>query len=201
MSNACQQCFKTYDGLERQVRVFQDHGGFQCEEHTCSAQSPGPVKDDEHLIFLLINPTHFDVETGVLHPIAFQEVHKRDLSVFRYPKASVPEIENTIAELIARGMKNIPPKIRRVEQCCTVPASLVRALRLSENRAFGVFDTALDDKPAHASVFTRPDIISSRMKRAQARKLLHSVFSPSIQDVSEVLTDQNLKAPLSKSGE
>ena len=182
----CKDVFQRLDGLERQVRSYEECGKFRCEKEPCSEGEFGPITDDEVLIFLLINPTHFDEKTGTLNPIAFQEVHRRDLSVFRKFYCKEMEIEESIASLIERGMNNVPPKFRQIDQYCQSTCSKVRSLKDESGQKFGVFDTALDEIPSHASIFTRPDIIESKAERAKARRDLHRIFRESIEDISDL---------------
>lgn len=188
----CREYFESYDGLERQYVVAESCANWACENERCSSHSPGPVRDDENVAFLVINPTHYDDHTGTLSPIAFQEVHKRDLSLVRTDIATCAEISATRDELIERAKSRIPPQLRVVEHCCEVGAKRVRDVRDEDDyRMFGIYDTALPDKPSHCSVFTRADILDSKKLRAIARSKLHAVFAPSLRPIGKILTPTN----------
>lgn len=190
MSRSCCQTFESADGVDRQRLVCQQHPDWVCENEPCSPHSPGCVGDDESLIFLIINPTHFDEVTGQLSTIAFQEVHNRDLSVLRESKTTSKELRVTVEELIERGMQRVPPQCRTIELFARALASSVREqVDADHARLFAVYDTALPDKRGHASVFTRKDVIDSKSKRAIARRKLHALFSSDVNQIS------NLKLP------
>lgn len=175
------RCFETFceSGLSGQPlqRLVNDvHPGFACELETCSPFSPGPVEDDEDVAFLLINPLHYDEVRETIVPDAFQELINRDLSVIRTTYATDKEADATRDELIARGLDRIPPSLRLVNEVCI---GSVRKLRepTPGDRMFAVYDTALNDKPAHASVFVASKILDAKQLRKQARARIHSIMT------------------------
>lgn len=173
----CQITFREASGEPLQRLVSERHPNFECELECCSEHSPGPVQDEETILFLLINPTHFDPETGTLLPIAFQEVHNRDLSVLRTSHADREEIRNTIAEIVERGQQAVPPKLRKVEYGAYAKTADIRRDTIEGERCFSVYDTALEAKRSHASIFTTPKVLDSKGLKAMARRRLHAIFS------------------------
>ncbi|MDB5438477.1 MAG: hypothetical protein JWM33_904 [Caulobacteraceae bacterium] len=151
--------------------------GFQCERHLCSPYSPGLVEDDETVVFLLIDPLHFDEERQSVVPGAFQELTTRDLSVIRKKYASAHAANATREELIARGFKNHPEKPRLVDQVCVGSVEEIRAVREGGARLFGVFDTALSEKICHASIFASLSSVSDRKMRKIARQRLYEIMT------------------------
>lgn len=169
-------------GCDLQIAVNNEHPNFECEFCRCSEHSPGPVKDEEEVLFLLINPTHFDESTGTLHPIAFQEVHNRDLSLVRREHAGDTLIDFVRNQIVSRSMQKVPPQYRYVNQGAIAKVEDIRNLRDSTGRLFSVYDTALHDNHAHASVFTRNDILQSKPGKMIARQSLWGIFSKEIVD-------------------
>lgn len=181
MSSCCETFeMRGLSGISLQNFVFYNHGKWDCEKCQCGSNSPGPVEEDEALVFLLINPTHFDKETGELHPIAFQEIHNRDLSVIREKHADQQEIEATRDAVLRNDMLRVPPKLRKIEYVAVASAQDIRKESDDVDRLFAVYDTPIDGRPSHASVFTRPDVLANRGLKMVARNRLHAVFAGDI---------------------
>jgi len=173
------RCFETFcesgwQGQALQRLVDELHPGFTCEQEQCSPHSPGPISNTEEVAFLLIDPLHYDPQRATVLPDAFQELFNRDLSVIRLQYATLPEVNATRDELIERGKQKIPPKLRLVEEVCI---GSVDDFRNSEDRLIAAYDTALEDKPAHASLFTRASAFTDRRFRKIVREHVHAVMT------------------------
>lgn len=186
---SCREVFASYAGEERQRQVALRCPAWSCEKEQCAEGSPGPVKNEETLIFLVINPTHFDQGTGELAPTAFMEIHKRDLSLIRASYAQEEEICSVRDELLRLGASKVPPQKRQVDFYCKADAYKIRTIVDDEGeRFFGVYDTALPERASHCSVFTTPKVLDSKRRKFEARAKLHSVFSPNVAPISEVIS-------------
>ena len=165
------------EGVALQIQLDQCHPHFSCEFEVCSPHSPGPVNDAEEVAFLLINPLHFDKQRGVIVPAAFQELTNRDLSVLRLTYATKHDAEATKDDLVARGADRIPPQMRLVDEVCIATVSDLRADVAPHGRLIGVFDTALDGKSSHASLFTNEVVLSDARLRKVVRQRVHYVMT------------------------
>lgn len=157
--------------------VDDTHPKFVCELEQCSPHSPGVIANDETVAFLLINPIHFDQQRNTVTPDAFNELFKRDLSVIRQSYASADEVERTRESLIERGANQIPPKTRLINEVLIADVEQLRSLELDGSRIVAVYDTALHDKPAHASLFTQPAAFKNRPLRKAIREKLHRTLT------------------------
>jgi len=175
----CLECFceSGLDGRDLVKHIDANHPNFACERANCSHHSPGPVADDEVLAFILIHPLHYDEERDVVVPDAFQELTKRDLSTIRACLSKKSEAERTKEKLVQRGKDKIPPQLRLVDEVCVARVNEIRESSENDRRLLAVYDTALEDIPAHASIFTRSDVLESRLLRKIVRNKVHELFS------------------------
>jgi len=135
------------------------------------------VKGDEGVAFVLIDPLHYDEEREVIVPEAFRELTKRDLSLIRIDHATKAEAESVRNDLIARGLARAKPQTRSVNEACITKASSIRSELEDGKRLLGVFDTALDDKTNHASVFTTEAVLNNKRLRKVAVNRIHSIMT------------------------
>lgn len=185
---SCLECFSKNDlkGVELQILVDREHPDFVCEATKCSELSDGPVEDAEELAFLLVDPASYDPVTKIVTPDAFRELTNRDLSVLRVGIAHRVEAEETRDRLIVRGKEKNPPEIRLVDEVCVAAVSEVRSQTIEGQRVLGVYDTALDGQPAHASIFTTQQVHSAnKLGRKRVRALCYEVFSKRIISYSD----------------
>lgn len=179
MTGHCREtfCESGYVGAALQRLVDEIHPCFECEAENCSPFSPGPVTDAESIGFLVIHPIHFDEQRGEVVPEAFGELVRRDLSTIRQSVATKTEADTTRQQLIEIGEKKPKPQGRTIEEVFIAKVSEVRSQCDADGRLLAVYDTGLDDKPGHASIFTRSDVLDGKIKRKRARFAVHQVFS------------------------
>lgn len=179
---ACKETFRPYvEGEELDYKKFENaHPDFCCELETCSDYSVGCISDEEEIAFLLVDPGHFDEVTGVVTPDAFGELFRRDLSVIRTACSTEAEIDHTKELLIQRGRDRNPPQDRSVELVSVTSARNIRGVVLDEERALGLYDTALPEQNAHASVIARQAVISTKLNRKRIRQIFHSLMTGTI---------------------
>lgn len=175
----CLECFceSGLDGRELQKLVDGVFPAFACEQERCSQFSPKPVEDGEEIAFILIDPLHYDEARNVIVPEAFRELTTRDLSTLRVSHATSTEAEAVRDQLIRRGADQITPKLRLVNEVCIASVSEVRSELDNGARLLAVYDTALEEIPAHASIFTRHDVLESRKLRKVVRNRIHKIMS------------------------
>lgn len=165
------------EGRELAARLDELFPNFACEQHVCSAHSPCRVADSEDVVFLLIDPLHYDEVRDKVVPEAFQELTKRDLSVLRRSYLTLIEAAETRQELIDRSRGTD----RKVDQVCIGRAQDIRVqVDTTGRRVMGVLDTALPEKVSHASVFTSSDVLSSRVLRKIVRERIHAVMTRAV---------------------
>lgn len=182
----CAETFANYEEAGFAERLAKEQVHCACEPEHCTWKSPGPVDDGEIIMFMLINPTHFDKDTGTLAPVAFQEVHKRDLSVLREQFVDLGQINQTINEIIDRGASRVPPAERKVDYLARAKVDMIREETLDERRLFAIYDTALPAKRAHASIFADPEVYQSKASQAKARRRLHQIFSSNVISTAKI---------------
>ena len=161
---------------------------FSCECEKCSPYSPGPVANDEEIAFLLIDPLHYDSERATVVPAAFQELTNRDLSILRIKSLDEPQLSRTISQLESRGGGDRLAPVRKVEQACIAKVSDLRSSEDDLGRCFGIYDTALDDCASHASIFTRRDVLESRLQRKRMRAMIHQSMTKRVVSVDAILS-------------
>jgi len=126
------------------------------ESVSCSRHSPGRVGDDEQLMRQLAHPIFVDQETHEIKAAAFSDVFNHGMSVERVQYWSEDEAR-------ARGLARVeafnqsqtdPAKHRTFVAFASLNAGEVRTLRSDQDgeRCLAVYDTALEDVPAHADV-------------------------------------------------
>lgn len=179
-------CESGFQGSGLQRLVDKLHPDFECERSICSPFSPGVVRGDEEIIFLLVNGTHYDEVRGELAPVAFQELYKRDLSVLRKSHLTATQLSLTIEQLVERGSRKTPPVHRKVEFACSVIVDDLRAIVVNGAQKYAVYDTALPDKTAHASIFPRASIIGIKPAQSQARADMLNVFKNNVFRIDEL---------------
>lgn len=154
-------------------KLAQKHPDCACEAESVSPSSPGPVGAEEALARLIYSPLHVDPITGEVTEAAFSDVKDKGLSVQRLTHVSEAHVraigEKKLADDHALG------KTDRV--LLGIVTGSVAAIRQQTyetgERTFCVYDSALQDTPAHADVCQTP-ATPSEMKRA--RKRLRDLF-------------------------
>jgi len=176
---SCLDCFGwgAEDPQNLQLKIDIVFPNFHCESEKCSIHSPGIVENDELLAFLLIDPLHYDKEADVVVPEAFIELTNRDLSLLRVSYVTKATAQTTKDGLIERGLQNVPPKTRLVDEVCLAAAEAIRSVVFEERRMFAVYDTGLKDCSGHASIFTHTGVLSDRRMRKIARQKIHEVMT------------------------
>jgi hypothetical protein len=183
---SCADCLALFssglEGTALQIEVDTRFPEFQCELCSVSEHSPGKIEESEKVVFLTIHPIHYDEITGTLSPIAFEQLTKNDLSVLRHTYAKQEEYERVLSSLTSRGKVE-----RSVDRCCLVDVESIREVTDGKSRVFGIYDTAIEPLPAHASVFVRKDYLDQRSSRLEARRLALSIFEPQLTNLAEVI--------------
>jgi hypothetical protein len=168
-------CRADLEGKVLQIAVDEAFPDFACETESCSPHSPGPVLDDEIVAFLLVNPLHYDKERDVIVPDAFQELTNRDLSVLRAAHSTREEACETRDALVARGGARLAS--RAVDEVCIAETAKLRGTLGGRGRVLGVFDTGLENKPSHASIFTTKEVLSDKRMRKELREHVHRIMT------------------------
>jgi hypothetical protein len=171
-ANPCQAFFEQYaqNPKERAERLQQTGQALQWEKLSASPHSPGPVKDQEQVIRLVINPIHV-ADDGSVTPMLMSDVKDKGGSVERLAYASR---EQTIASGRAHAeAKNTAAgpsaKPRSIYGTVTLSVQEIREVVVAtQARAFGVFDTAKEVSPSHADIF---QIVAGNGQEARSARL------------------------------
>ena len=151
--NPCQIFFDGNLENREKVKILQNEEGcVEWESMKASKYSPCVVKGDETLLRFIFSP-HWDRATGKPTPIAVEDVANKGLSVNRLKYAELQATHRfaqdaSVAERQAAAMG----RPRKLEALMWLRVAKIREVRLDEQRALGVYDTALVDNRAHADV-------------------------------------------------
>ncbi|NKJ45891.1 hypothetical protein CIC12_03865 [Burkholderia sp. SG-MS1] len=153
--NRCQAFFQSTDPQQK-VKELQKVGNEEAvrwEALSASQHSPGPVAAGEVVCRQVTHPTFFDSETGKLKPTAFDDVSNKGLSVDRLSVATEKEIvERGEARNAEWNAKFSDKPSRTLHSLGHIHVNELRALFVGNERAFGIYDTALETNRSHADV-------------------------------------------------
>jgi hypothetical protein len=135
------------------------NGEFACERLSVSKVSPGPVLDDETLVFIVSDP-QTRLNEGFLHPQTVKLVCYSGLSVLR-SRATNSEFYETWKALKASSDAN--NKDRYFHGVYNFQARSVR--NCQSPRAVAVFDTGLPGRRHHSEVMAIPTCRGAQQKR------------------------------------
>jgi hypothetical protein len=135
------------------------NGEFACERFSVSKVSPGPVLDDETLVFIVSDPQTL-LKDGFLHPQSVKFVFDSGLSVLR-SRAPNPEFCETWKAL--KASSDAKNKGRYFHGVYNFQARSVR--NCQSPRAVAVFDTGLTGRRHHSDVMAIPTSKGIQQKR------------------------------------
>lgn len=130
------------------------HPKAECEGESVSAYSNGVVTDEEFVHRYVFSPLH--LHDGKILPALFSDAKDKGLSCER-GDSSTP-----CNELHARGVAQVErfnanrkasQPARTYVGAVTAKVSTVRELKIAEERAYGIYDTALRENTAHVDIF------------------------------------------------
>ncbi|MWV11173.1 hypothetical protein F3I62_03600 [Pseudomonas sp. R-28-1W-6] len=156
------------------------HPNAECEAESVSAYSDGVVTDGEFIHRYVYSPLH--LHDGKVVTALFSDAKDKGLSCER-SGSSAPR-----GELHARGIAQVesfnanrkPTQGERTYVGAVVASvGAVRALKVADERAYGVYDTALRENTAHVDVIELPSAFKSLSKSQQklARLMLTEAFT------------------------
>ncbi len=114
------------------------------EKGSVSSHSCGIVKDDEILARNIFSPHHYNIDTGIIDTLAFDDVLNKGLSVLRCCYA-------TNEEIIKIG-EDKKKEIHGYHGYVTIQAKYIRECIIESKRAMAIYDTALEDLLMHADI-------------------------------------------------
>lgn len=172
-NNPCFEFFQRIEGRKDKVaQLALQPDKLAWEGISASGHSPGPVKDGERIVRTIYSPLHF--EDGKLTPMAVSDAKDKGCSTDR--------IGYTTAEaLVSKGMQTAKAAnaagrtLREFHSLCAANVCEVRALTHNSLRAFGVYDTANCENPAHADVCL---LVDDEKFWRRTREELRKLFRP-----------------------
>jgi hypothetical protein len=135
------------------------NGEFACERFSVSKVSPGPVLDDETLVFIVSDPQTL-LNEGFLHPQAVNLVCSSGLSVLRSRATNSEFCETWNALKASSDAKN---NDRYFLGVYNFQARSVR--NCQSPRVVAVFDTGLQGRRHHSDVMAIPTCRGAQQKR------------------------------------
>ena len=153
-TNPCCAFFATRGSNPDWVKQLQQQPDrVQWEKLSASPFSPRPVSDDEVVCRIAFNPIYWDANTRRLKPTFFDDASNRGASTERLAYATKRAVWRKASAMAALYNKNNPAKHERAAgRLAPLPVSELRSLRYEEQRAIGIYDTALEHGKAHADV-------------------------------------------------
>ena len=131
--------------------------------------SPGPVRDQETLLRIIIEPDH--IREGRIQPSAVQlrDLTNRGLSVHRKEYTTRNAVDAVAQALLGRPTA---AGRRSLEGLASFNTGAVRAIGIQDRQAFVVIDTALPNNTAHASIYLASPQVSQSLARELREHLL-----------------------------
>lgn len=169
---SCQQLFASVaKDPQKADKIDAQSPDCACESHSVSPHSVGPVANDETVWRIILSPVHWDVTTGKVKELAFEDASNKGLSVQRL---AVIRSEDGIR---ACGLRQATLKVGRTfEFACGAVASAIRSIRnIEDGGRFCIYDTAEVDDAGHADVCQTRH--GTKRSRAQMRRELQKLFS------------------------
>lgn len=142
------------------------------EKESVSSYSCGIVKDDEILARNIFSPHHYDINTGELTTLAFDDILNKGLSVLR--------CSYTTNEEIIRVGEDKKKDIHEYLGYVTIQAKCVREHIIELKRAMAIYDTALEDLLTHA------DICSISVTNKSSKSLLRIFLKDNFSKLSKI---------------
>jgi hypothetical protein len=180
MTRDCRAAVDRSPVTERAAQVTKAaKGTFNCEKCSVSRKSPGPVLDEEDLIFIVSDP-QVRLKGGKVHPSAVGTVCSGGLSVLR-DRARDNEFENTWTEL--KKNSDAKGKDRYLAGVYTFATSNIRYS--AEPRQFGVYDTGLPGRKHHSDIMAIARSNLSNLQRERLCKALVDAMGTNFIDVED----------------
>lgn len=170
-ANPCQAFFEEHaQAQDKSIELVRLGTAIEFEGLSASPHSPGPVRDDEHVLRLVVNPIHVNSTDGSIKPSLMSDTKSRGASVQRLThigRDAVIEVGRAREEeKNAVNAGTAPPR----SVYGTVKLSVLdirEVIVASHDRAFGVFDTAKPTDSSHADVF----LVISESQAARSARL------------------------------
>ncbi len=137
------------------------------EKESVSSYSCGTVKDDEGLARNIFSPHHYDISTGSLTTLAFDDILNKGLSVLRCNQVDT-------AKIIEIG-KNKKKDTHGYHGYIRVQAKTIREYVVDSKRAMAIYDTAMIDLFSHADICSIS--VTSKSSKNLLRFFLKDAFS------------------------
>ena len=122
----------------------------------------------------MFNPQHVQNGELVEAAIPVEELRSKGFSVHRMEYVTVEYVKESIKERLSRPRPGTP---WRDEGVARLQTSAVRALRVENQKAFVVIDTATQDNRGHASIY----VAAPKKGRAHAKEL-RALLLPLLQE-------------------
>lgn len=158
----CDPCRSTFIDLEtedgarsRAARLDEARPDCQCQVHSVSEFSSGPVDENEVLIRLLVSPQHMHRKTLLPRASALTDAERSGLSTFREKQATREQIRGVAEALVMRARSR--DQKAGIFGVLRLNCGVVRAFRGDSDPigSYCVYDTGLRETPSHAEIFQR----------------------------------------------
>jgi hypothetical protein len=201
-------CIETFTELAADSQLAKKKSDIISERHpacVCEAGSvqpswsPGRVENGEMLLRAIYSPHHIETDTGLLNPMAFDDVVDKGLSVERMSYSSSDAMAAQVKEKLA--LPRAQEKGHKFVGVVALECAVVRDIQDLANgsRLFAVYDTATSSNAAHADIcqvrqgsktaraLARNRLIESRCNGNRPERDIAAIFTSNVTDKGEKL--------------
>lgn len=151
----------------------------QCELRQVSPHRTDPVRLEEILVRLVMDPTHTETENEITRVTTalFSDASSFGSSCLRVESASPEEYHRTVEAIIKERPKASDGTLKSLFGVVLLPISELKKIQhdieladksVEKHVAFGVYATALEDRPSHADVMVNRAASISKSKANRA---------------------------------
>lgn len=151
----------------------------QCELRQVSPHRPDPVQPDEVLVRLVLDPTHTETDNNVTRftTALFSDAYSFGSSCLRNASALPEEYHRTVEAIVKDRPKANDGTLKSLFGVVLVPVSELKKIQhdielpnksIEKHVAFGVYATALEDRPSHADIMVNRAATISKSKANRA---------------------------------
>lgn len=169
----CAEVNAATDNNEDRVGLIADAApDCECEAHSMSTHSPGPVQSNETIGRMVCVPLHVHKKKPELLPSFFSHAFSVGMSAQRLEVASASELAEWVNEFVSGSDNRV--WLGYVQATCKSIRDIERVDKLAQ--AFCAYDAALEQNPAHVEVCASSRVIEDA-DRIEARTRLRRAFA------------------------
>lgn len=147
---SCEELNTATEGSADRVGAFADKcPECECEQHSVSRHSPGPVQHEETIVRMVCSPMHVHKKKPELLPSFFGHAFSYGLSAQRLEKSTDQELAKWVNSFVTGGDDRV--WLGYVRASCATIRRISRP-EGAESQAFCVLDAALESNRSHIEI-------------------------------------------------